>query len=254
MIPSHRNKDPFIARIRRALDHPGNSPRKHEPVSVRGENRAAAAVRERMARRTRSDRMGLLERLTGRAAAAGMAVTPCPGMAAARRILTALVGQISSATDYPVQAIAWRHPLVDSLAIESALADLDPPVRLHRAESSADDDFCSWKHRVADALIGITSAEWCLAETATMVARTSPGWERSVSILPPVNICVLGLDALIADLGELYALLGRGGAASGRDLTNYMSLISGPSATRDIESLPVTGAHGPREVHILVMT
>jgi L-lactate utilization protein LutC len=32
-----------------------------------------------------------------------------------------------------------------------------------------------------------------------------------------------------------------------------MSLITGASTTRDIESIPVVGAHGPREVHIVVV-
>jgi L-lactate dehydrogenase complex protein LldG len=74
-----------------------------------------------------------------------------------------------------------------------------------------------------------------------------------MSVVPPVNIVVLPLDVLIADLKELYALLLCEAEASGPDLTNYMSLISGPSTTRDIEIGPVTGAHGPREVHVLVV-
>ena len=74
-----------------------------------------------------------------------------------------------------------------------------------------------------------------------------------MSVVPPVNIVVLPLDILIANLKELYALLLCEAEVSEPNLTNYMSLISGPSTTRDIESIPVTGAHGPREVHIFVV-
>ena len=61
------------------------------------------------------------------------------------------------------------------------------------------------------------------------------------------------LDLLIANLKELYAHLICETGVSDPKLTNCMSLISGPSTTRDIESLPVNGAHGSREGHILAV-
>ena len=75
-----------------------------------------------------------------------------------------------------------------------------------------------------------------------------------MSILPPVTIAVFSIDILIADLKELFAILLCDIEASGQNGMNYISLTSGPSTTRDIESIPVSGAHGPREVHLLVVT
>ncbi|MFZ0241207.1 MAG: LUD domain-containing protein, partial [Desulfobacterales bacterium] len=109
------------------------------------------------------------------------------------------------------------------------------------------------RQQTAAAAVGIISAEWCLVDTATLVSRTRPGCDRSMAVVPPVTIAVVLLDHLVADLRELFALLQCENPASAPRLTNYMSLISGPSTTRDIEGIPVTGAHGPREVTILVV-
>lgn len=182
---------------------------------------------------------------------------PLSGVNAATRAVVALVQQKSRGRDNSVEAVAWRHPLIDRLVLEPELSALPPPVRLNRAglnsRSSLESARLQSRQQVAVALFGITSAGWCVADTATLVSRTHAGRDRWMSVVPPVNIVVLPLDVLIADLKELYALLLCKAEVSEPNLTNYLSLISGPSTTRDIESMPVIGAHGPREVHILVV-
>ena len=171
--------------------------------------------------------------------------------------MVAFVKQMLRGRDNLVEAVAWRHPLIDRLELEAELSALAPPVRLNRAgcesRSFSESARLQSRQQVAGALFGITLAEWCVADTATPVSRTHAGWDRWMSIVPPVNIVVLPLDVLIVNLKELYVLLLCEAEVCGPNLTNYMSLISGPSTTRDIESIPVTGAHGPREVHILVV-
>jgi L-lactate dehydrogenase complex protein LldG len=208
-------------------------------------------------RRSRQDRLALLDLLIEQARITGMTVIPCRGINAARRAVVALVQQKSCGRDNSVVAVAWRHPLIDRLVLEPELSALAPPVRLNRAgldnRSSLESARLQSRQQVAEALFGITSAEWCVADTATLVFRTHAGRDRWMSVVPPVNIVVLPLDVLIANLKELYALLLCEAEVSNPFLTNYMSFISGPSTTRDIESLAVTGVHGPREVHILVV-
>lgn len=224
---------------------------------MRANRERADAIRGDVLRRTREDRLALLELLIERARITGMSVIPCQGIDAATRAAVALVRQKSRGRDHSVAAVAWQHPLIDHLVLEPELAALAPPVRLNRAglerRSSSESVRLQNRQQVAEAHFGITSAEWCLAETATLVSRTHPGRDRWMSVAPPVNIVAIALDVLITDLKELYALLLCEAEASDPNLTNYMSLISGPSTTRDIESIPVTGAHGPREVHILVV-
>jgi L-lactate dehydrogenase complex protein LldG len=224
---------------------------------MHGNRERAAAIRDDVLQRSREERLTLLDLLIQRARITGMSVISCPGINAATRAVVALVRQKSSGRDNSVAAVVWRHPLIDRLMLEPEVSALTPPVRLYRAGleslSSSESARLQSRHQVAAAIFGITSAEWCLADTATLVSRTLAGRDRWMSIVPPVNIVVLPLDTLIANLKELYALLICEAEVSEPALTNYMSLISGPSTTRDIESIPVTGAHGPREVHIVVV-
>jgi L-lactate dehydrogenase complex protein LldG len=50
----------------------------------------------------------------------------------------------------------------------------------------------------------------------------------------------------------LYALLSFDPDVHREGLTNCMTFISGPSKTADVEATMVHGAHGPREVHLIV--
>ena len=251
------SREIFLERVQRELGHGPGTRRRGGRPSTHGSRERATAIRADVLRRTREDRLALLDLLIERARITGMAVIPCPGVNAATRAVVALVRQKSRGRDNSVEAVAWRHPLIDRLVLEPELSALAPPVRLNRAgldsRSSLEPARRQNRQQVAVALFGITSAEWCVADTATLVSRTHAGRDRWMSVVPPVNIVVLPLDFLIADLKELYALLLCEAGVSEPNLTNYMSLISGPSTTRDIESIPVTGAHGPREVHILVV-
>ncbi len=257
MTSINTSREIFLERVRRALAHGPGTRRRGGCPSTYGNRERATAIRGDVLRRTREDRLDLLEILIERARITGMTVIPCPGVNAATRAVVALVQQKSRGRDNSVEAVAWRHPLIDRLVLEPELSALAPPVRLNRAEldsrNALDSARLQSRQQVAVALFGITSAEWCVADTATLVSRTHAGRDRWMSVVPPVNIVVLPLDVLIADLKELYALLLCEAEVSEPNLTNYMSLISGPSTTRDIESIPVTGAHGPREVHILVV-
>jgi L-lactate dehydrogenase complex protein LldG len=257
MTSINTSREIFLERVRRALARGPGTGRRGGCPSTYGNRERAAAIRGDVLRRTREDRTALLDLLVERARITGMTVIPCPGVNAATRAVVALVHQKSRGRDNSVEAVAWRHPLIDRLMLEPELSALAPPVRLNRAildnRNTLDSARLQSRRQVAVALFGITSAEWCVADTATLVSRTHAGRDRWVSVVPPVNIVVLPIDVLIADLKELYALLLCEAGASEPNLTNYISLISGPSTTRDIESIPVTGAHGPREVHVLVV-
>jgi L-lactate dehydrogenase complex protein LldG len=111
----------------------------------------------------------------------------------------------------------------------------------------------SLRQHIIDSYIGITSADFCMADTATLVMRTRPGQARSVSLVPAIHIAVVELNRIIADLKELYALLKWDPQESKDGVTNCMTFISGPSKTADIEATMVHGAHGPREVHLFVL-
>ncbi|MCC6862975.1 MAG: lactate utilization protein [Bryobacterales bacterium] len=96
--------------------------------------------------------------------------------------------------------------------------------------------------------VGITSADYALADTGSLVLLASARSARMISLLPPVHIAVLPLECILTGLDELFHLLPR---PAGQ--TSSMVLITGPSRTADIEQILVRGVHGPGELHIVVV-
>jgi len=100
----------------------------------------------------------------------------------------------------------------------------------------------------ATADVGITSADYALADTGTLVMLSSPREARMISLLPPVHIAVVPRDRVLTGLDELLTILPDPAAQ-----TSSTVLITGPSRTADIEQILVRGVHGPGEIHVVVV-
>jgi len=96
--------------------------------------------------------------------------------------------------------------------------------------------------------IGITGADYALADTGTLVMLSSPQEARMISLLPPVHIAVVQQERVLTGLDELLTIL-----PHPAEQTSSMVLITGPSRTADIEQILVRGVHGPREIHVVVV-
>jgi L-lactate utilization protein LutC len=95
---------------------------------------------------------------------------------------------------------------------------------------------------------GITSADYALADTGTLVMLSSPQEARMISLLPPAHIAVVPASRVISGLDELLSIL-----PNPAEATSSMVLITGPSRTGDIEQILVRGVHGPGEIHVIVV-
>ena len=198
--------------------------------------------------------MRLLEVLTRRAAPLHLPVIPVDGPAAATDAVCRLVREKDPEWGDSKSVVAWQHPLIEQLNLPEALAPDQIPVHLPETiPQAADRTQATMRARVVESFIGITAADYCLAETATLVIQSGPGRSRSISLVPSIHVAVISLDQIIADLTELYALLKQGGNDRQEYLSNCMTLITGPSKTADIELNMVHGAHGPRELHLVVL-
>jgi L-lactate utilization protein LutC len=96
--------------------------------------------------------------------------------------------------------------------------------------------------------IGITSADYALADTGSLVLFSSPEEARMVSLLPPVHLALVPVDRLLTGLDELLTRVPDPGAVS-----SSMVFITGPSRTADIEQILVRGVHGPGEIHVVLI-
>jgi len=95
---------------------------------------------------------------------------------------------------------------------------------------------------------GISSADYGLSDTGSLVMISSREEARLVSLLPPAHIAVIPASKLLTGLDELYSILPRPA-----EQTSSMVLITGPSRTADIEQILVRGVHGPGEIHVVVV-
>jgi len=105
-----------------------------------------------------------------------------------------------------------------------------------------------------DADIGISGANVAIAESGTLVIVSNEGNGRLVTTLPPVHIALLGVEKIVPTLDDATAILKvlpRSG--TGQKITSYVSFITGPSRSADIELTLTIGVHGPKEVHIVLL-
>ena len=100
----------------------------------------------------------------------------------------------------------------------------------------------------AAADIGITSADYALSDTGTLVMIASPAEARLVSLLPLMHIAILPRERILTGLDELFTILPRPA-----EQTSSMVLITGPSRTADIEQILVRGVHGPGQITVIIV-
>ena len=102
----------------------------------------------------------------------------------------------------------------------------------------------------AQAGLGVTSAVAGIAATGSLVLDSRRMGSRSACLLPPVHLCVVGVNNLLQTPGDAL----RGVASAGDALPSSLVLVTGPSRTGDIEQLITMGAHGPTALHVVLLT
>jgi L-lactate dehydrogenase complex protein LldF len=102
------------------------------------------------------------------------------------------------------------------------------------------------RNHFAEAAVGITGANFAVAETGTIVLVTNEGNARLTTTLPKVHIAVMGMEKVIprwADLPVFLKVLAR--AATGQTMSIYTSLITGPRRLGELD--------GSEEFHLVIL-
>lgn len=241
----------FLGRLRRALGREPGAAIAFEDVfpddrdAARRERAAAANGRGRQAR------LALLARLKEAAVPLNLAVTAVPDAAAAGAAVADLVRRADTEWGEEKAVVGWDHPLVAALDLGRRLRPQGIAVDIPGPDSDGTPSFGA---RAATAFVGVTAADYCVADTATLAMITRPGQPRTVSLVPAIHVAVIRLEQIVADVSELYALLDPATTGAEDGLGRCMTFISGPSKTADIELVMVHGAHGPRALHLYVIT
>jgi L-lactate dehydrogenase complex protein LldF len=102
------------------------------------------------------------------------------------------------------------------------------------------------RQKFLDADVGISGANFAVADTGTIVLVTNEGNGRMITSLPRMHIAIMGIEKVIPSMSDLVvflALLAR--SATGQKLSSYTTLIRGPRQAGELE--------GPEELHLILM-
>ena len=130
-----------------------------------------------------------------------------------------------------------RGELTDSVAQELGLAE----VQTDRGYAVDDLESCD---------AALTECEALVAQTGSVLVSAPGAGGRALSVLPPHHVVLARRNQMEPDL---TAALQRVQQKFKNKFPSFLSFISGPSRTGDIERILVLGAHGPKKLTILLL-
>lgn len=102
------------------------------------------------------------------------------------------------------------------------------------------------RQKFLQADIGITGANFAVAETGTVVLVTNEGNGRMVTSLPRVHVAVMGAEKVVPSMTDLMVFLAiLAKSATGQKLSVYTTLVRGPRRAGELE--------GPEEFHLVLL-
>jgi len=98
--------------------------------------------------------------------------------------------------------------------------------------------------------LGVTGAQWAVAETGTLVLESDAERNRLASLVPTAHVAVVEAGQVRQTLREVFEAINE----KGRDqLSRAVTFITGPSRTSDIELTLAVGVHGPAELYVVII-
>src|SRR3989449_802382 len=102
------------------------------------------------------------------------------------------------------------------------------------------------REKFLQADLGITGANFAVADTGTVVLVTNEGNGRMVTSLPRVHVAVMGVEKVVPSISDLMVFLAiLAKSATGQKLSVYTTLVQGPRRAGELE--------GPEEFHLVLL-
>jgi L-lactate dehydrogenase complex protein LldG len=254
MQDSSGNREQMLGRIREALGRAAHATSAPEPLPPFNPFDA------------RPDAGGLVERFASELAKVGAGAAQADTAAGVREHLE---GLLAASVDEPVavsdgetlRRLGLREWLVQSgrrvvpTLKEFVAEGLRPaagrtdPARGEEEEVAALVE--QYRALLLDAAVGITTADYALADTGTLVILSGEEQHRLISLLPPAHVCLLDPARVLPSLTHLLERL-RGRFGAPRSAPKNMTCITGPSRTADIEQAITMGVHGPKSLNVIL--
>jgi L-lactate dehydrogenase complex protein LldG len=137
--------------------------------------------------------------------------------------------------------VRWDVEELEALGVDGPLEEAGVEVAIWRGL----EDF---REVAGRADIGLSTAEWAIAETGSLVLTSGPGRGRAVTLLPPTYVAVVATNRVLGTVPEAIEKY-----AGGRVLPANVCFHTGPSRSGDIEMSLAIGVHGPGNVHVVLV-
>jgi L-lactate dehydrogenase complex protein LldG len=137
--------------------------------------------------------------------------------------------------------VRWDVEELERLGVDEPLEEAGVEVTVWR-------NLEDFREVAAGADIGLSMAEWAIAETGSLVLTSGPGRGRTVTLLPQTYVAVIPTERVLSTVPEaIEKYAGNGG------LPANVCFHTGPSRSGDIEMSLTIGVHGPGDVHVVLV-
>ena len=106
------------------------------------------------------------------------------------------------------------------------------------------------KQRLEGCDAGLTSCEAIVSQLGSILVSSRTSGGRALSVLPHAHVVVATVDQVVPDLARAFEGVRN---RHGGQMPSMLSFITGPSRTGDIERILVLGAHGPKELYLVLI-
>ncbi len=250
-MDQNRNRIEFLDNVRRALGRIDPAADIEIPgATALSDDRDAVERRvEAIGQDNHSRASDLIEEMAVSAEAAGWIVHRAAPSDAAKYI-RGVAESLESKT-----VLRSAHSVLDDIGLDQAFmgsAILLQRIAYEESGRGRDIQRASFREDMIAADIGVTGVSHAVAETGSASISAGEGVSRLISLLPPVHIAVVSPEQIVPSLDELFTI--RRSEFLERGSLDYTNIISGPSRSADIEQTLIKGMHGPREVHMVILT